>query len=355
MKSRLSSIRRLRSALALFTAAVLMTTVSFLDGPAAHAVVPSGFTDSVVTAVGQPTDIAFTPTGTMLVTSQAGRLYKWDGSTRTQLLDLSGKICSDFERGLLGVTVDPAFASNSYIYLFYTFNKFNNNCPDNSPNSPVNRVSRFVFNGTSVSGETVLVDNMPSPNGNHNAGGLVFGKDGYLYISIGDGGCEIGSPSECAGDNDNSRVTNRLQGKVLRVTRDGNAPSSNPFYSSGGECRKAGSTTSGLHCQETYGWGFRNPFRIASDPNAASTRIFVNDVGQDWWEEIDQLSAGKDYGWNFCEGNHRTGSSNPCQVSQTAPIFEYAHGSCNSLSGAAFIPNGVWPSTYDGTYFFAVL
>src|SRR6476620_5849981 len=352
MKSRLTSFRRLRRAIALMVAAVLMTTVSFLDGPAAQAAVPSGFTDSSVMSVSAPTDIAFLPDGKMLVTSQGGRFYLRSGSTTTLLLDVSGKICADFERGLLGVTVDPSFSSNGYIYLFYTYKKFGT-CVDNSSNSPVNRVSRFVLSGTSVSGETVLVDNMPSPNGNHNAGGLLFGKDGYLYISIGDGGCQIRRPDLCGASNGNARVTNRLQGKVLRVTRDGVAPSSNPFYSSGGTCRVNGSTSSGLHCKETYGWGFRNPFRIALDPNAAGTKIYVNDVGQGMWEEIDQLSAGKDYGWNFCEGTHATGTSSTCGFADTNPIFEYGHGSCNSITGGAFIPNGSWPSTYDDAYFFA--
>jgi PKD repeat protein len=194
---------------------------------------------------------------------------------------------------------------------------------------------------------------MPSPNGNHNAGGLVFGKDGYLYISIGDGGCEIGSPGECGGDNDNARVINRLQGKILRVTRDGKAPTSNPFYSQGGECRISGSTTAGMHCRETYAWGFRNPFRIAADPNGTTTRIFANDVGQNLWEEVDHVLAGKDYGWNNCEGFHANSSYSTCGFADQDPIFEYGHGSCNSLSGGAFIPNGVWPSTYDGTYFFS--
>ena len=109
MKSRLTTFRRLRSVIALMAAAVLMTTVSFLDGPAAQAAVPGGFTDSAVTSVSAPTDIAFTPDGTMLITTQGGRLYKWSGGTRTLLLDISGKICSDFERGLLGVTADPSF------------------------------------------------------------------------------------------------------------------------------------------------------------------------------------------------------------------------------------------------------
>ena len=351
MKSRLTSFRRLRSAIALFAAAVLMTTVSFLDGASAQAAVPGGFTDSAVMSISAPTDIAFLPDGKMLVTSQGGKLYMRSGSTTTPLLDLSGKLCSDFERGLLGVTVDPSFTSNGYIYLFYTFNK-HNTCQDNSSSSPVNRVSRFVLSGTSASGETVLVDNMPSPNGNHNAGGLVFGKDGYLYISIGDGGCQVGASSKCAAQNGNARVKNRLQGKVLRVDRNGDAPSSNPFYAQGGECRVNGST-SATYCREIYGWGFRNPFRIALDPNASGTRIFVNDVGQDWWEEIDQLGAGNDYGWNFCEGTHATGSSSACGFADTNPIFEYSHGSCNSITGGAFIPNGSWPSTYDGAYFFA--
>jgi glucose/arabinose dehydrogenase len=352
MNCRPSSIRPLRCLIAILIGAVLVASASFLGDPAAQAAVPGGFTDSVVASIGQPTDIAFTPAGTMLVTSQGGVLYKRSGGSTSAVLNLSNRICSDFERGLLGVTVDPAFTSNSYIYLFYTFNK-HNTCVDNSPSSPVNRVSRWTFQGSTVANETVLVDNMPSPNGNHNAGGMTFGKDGYLYITIGDGGCEIGSPSECAGANDNARVKNRLQGKILRVSRNGIAPSSNPFYDEGGTCRLTGSTSAGKHCRETFAWGFRNPFRVAADPNASSTRIFVNDVGQGAWEEIDQLSAGKDYGWNFCEGFHATGSSALCGFSDTNPIFEYGHGACNSITGGAFIPNGVWPSTYTGTYFFA--
>ena len=354
MKSRLTSFRRLRSAIALMVAAVLMTTVSFLDGPAAQAAVPGGFTDSSVMSVSAPTDIAFTPDGTMLVTSQSGRLYNWSGGTRTQILDISGKVCSDFERGLLGVTVDPNFGSNHYIYLFYTWKKFGS-CPADTGNLPVNRVSRFVLNGSTASGETVLVDNMPSTHGNHNAGSLLFGKDGYLYISIGDGGCQIGAPSQCGAQNGNTRVKNRLQGKVLRVDRDGHAPTSNPFYSSGGDCRVNGST-SATWCRETYGWGFRNPFRIAANPNSSGTQIYVNDVGQSTWEEIDQLSAGKDYGWNVCEGKYRTGSTSAlCQLTtSTLPIYEYFSGpDCNSITGGAFIPNGSWPSTYDNAYFFA--
>jgi len=131
----------------LFGAILLVVGSNLFSTPSAYASVPNGFADSVVANISAPTDIAFTPDGTMLVTSQNGGLYKRSGSSTTKVLDLSGKICSDFERGLLGVTVDPLYASNNYIYLYYTYNR-HNTCIDNSPSSPNNRVSRFVFNGS---------------------------------------------------------------------------------------------------------------------------------------------------------------------------------------------------------------
>jgi glucose/arabinose dehydrogenase len=352
MKGRRTSGYPVRCMIAVLIGVAIVAASPLFGSLSTSAAVPGGFSDTLVTAVSAPTDIAFTPSGTMLITSQGGRLYARSGGTTTLVLNISSKVCSDFERGLLGLAVDPEFNSNNYIYLFYTFNK-NGTCAHNVPSSPVNRVSRFTFSGSTVSGETILVDNMPSPNGNHNAGGLVFGKDGYLYIAIGDGGCEIGSPSECAGANDNARVKNRLQGKILRVNRNGVAPSSNPFYDGGGTCRVNGSTSAGLHCRETFAWGFRNPFRIAVNPNSSSTVLHANDVGQGLWEEIDRVLAGRDYGWNSCEGFHANGSYNPCGFTDENPIFEYGHGSCNSITGAAFIPNGSWPSTYDNAYFFS--
>lgn len=334
-------------------AIVLIVGSTGLDGPAASAAVPGGFTDSLVTSISQPTDIAFTPSGSMVVTSQGGRLYKRSGSTTTQVLNISGKICSDFERGLLGAAIDPDFSSNSFIYLYYTFNK-HNTCAYNSAFSPVNRVSRFTFQGTTVANETVLIDNIPSPGGNHNAGGIVFGPDEYLYIAVGDGGCRLGDPNSCGGSNTNARLKHHMLGKILRVNRNGVAPTSNPFYDEGGTCRSTGSTSSGVHCRETYAWGLRNPFKIAVDPNSASTRLFANDVGQNAWEEIDHILSGRDYGWNACEAYYNRGTSTDCGVAQTDPIFAYARGgSCNAISAGAFIPNNAWPSTYNNRYFFA--
>src|SRR5215211_829054 len=184
---------------------------------------PSGFNNQVVTNVSSPTALAFTPDGRMLITTKPGQLRVYERGTpaTTLALDISAKTCSNSERGLLGVAVDPNFESNHYVYLYYTFKK-HDVCPDHEPardDNPVNRVSRFVMNGNIVdpSSERVLINNIPSPNGNHNGGDLHFGKDGYLYASVGDGGCDYAQPTECGPSNDASRDRHVLLGKVLRI------------------------------------------------------------------------------------------------------------------------------------------
>jgi PKD repeat protein len=233
----------------------------------------------------------------------------------------------------------------------------------------VNRVSRFTMSGNtfSLASEVVLVDNMPSPAGNHNAGDVAFGKDGYLYITIGDGGCDYAGGG-CAGTNDAARDEHVLTGKLLRiaVNPDGTTsiPPTNPFTGPGtARCNVTGSTTPGNRCQETFAWGLRNPFRFATDPNAAATRLFVNDVGQGAREEIDLGQAGADYEWNCREGSiDNSQSSCTPSAAATPPIYDYGRGAvpgttasgCGSITGGAFVPNGIWPTaTYDSTYLFA--
>ena len=331
----------------------------------AAATLPSGFEDRLVASTTKPTALAFTPDGRMLVATQLGqlRIYKNGQLLQTPALDISSKICANAERGMLGVAVDPNFSTNKYVYLYYTYNKFGV-CPTGQPtnaNNPVNRVSRFVMSGDAVdpATEKVLIDNIPSPNGNHNAGDLSFGKDGYLYITVGDGGCDYNGDSGCAGANDASRDQHVLLGKVLRITSDGEIPSTNPYTgTSSARCNLNGRTDPGKHCQETFSWGLRNPFRFAFDPNAAGTRFFINDVGQNAWEEVDQGTAGADYAWNLCEGTHdnpdRTGSVVCTAAPYTPPVHEYSHTNtgCRSVTGGAFAPNGLWPASYDDSYLF---
>jgi glucose/arabinose dehydrogenase/PKD repeat protein len=323
----------------------------------AGATVPAGFADEAVASVDSPTALAFTPDGRLLITSQPGRLRVVQSGVllATPALDLVARACSNSERGLLGVAVDPAFATTRRIYVYYTFNR-NGDCA----NTPVNRVSRFVLADTNLvvpGSEQVLVDNIPSTAGNHNGGDVGFGKDGNLYVSVGDGGCDYAPGGGCAGNNDASRDRNVLLGKILRITPDGGIPSDNPFQGPGtARCNATGGTTAAV-CQETFAWGLRNPFRFAFDPDAASTRLFINDVGQDAWEEIDEGVAGADYGWNCREGAHTNSPTGQCEGLPPSafrdPIFEYNHSTgCASITGGAFVPNGAWPAGFDSDYLF---
>lgn len=341
---------------------VMLLLGSSLPPSAAAATLPPNFVDSVVASVARPTAIAFTPDGRLLITTQPGTLRVVQNGTllATPAFNLGSRLCTDLERGLLGIAVDPNFATNRYVYVFYTFNK-NNTCERNTARVPVNRVSRFTLpdnNQISLASEVVLIDNILSPNANHNAGDLHFGKDGLLYISVGDGGCDYANNSGCAGSNDAARDQHILLGKILRIRSDGSIPPSNPFLGSdSARCNVAGRTEPGKKCQETWAWGLRNPFRMAVDPNATNTRLFINDVGQNLWEEINQGQAGADYGWNVREGHCANGSATNCgapPAGMTNPIFDYSHDSgCASITGGAFVPNGAWSAEYNGAYLFS--
>lgn len=323
---------------------------------------PANFSDALIDQLASPTALQFTPDGRLLVANQQGQLRVVVNGTdmlTTPALNLSAQLCTDSERGLMGIAVDPAFASNNFIYLYYTFRK-HGVCSSGTSTDPVNRVSRFTLGSNNVvvaGSELVLIDNIRSTGGNHNGGDLQFGKDGYLYVSIGDAGCDYADPTRCAGNNDASRDNHMLLGKILRIRTDGSAPPDNPYLGSDSDvCRLTGGTTAGRRCRETYASGLRNPFRIAFDSNAAGTRFFINDVGQGTWEEIDQGQAGADYGWNIREGHCANGSTTDCGTvaGLTNPIFDYGRTTgCASITAGAFVPNGLWPSTYDGGYLYA--
>ena len=230
-------------------------------------------------------------------------------------------------------------------------------------------MSRFVLGGNDLinpATETIIVNNMPSPGGNHNAGDLHFGKDGYLYISIGDGGTDYAGDSGSGGGNDAARDKHVLTGKILRVTSTGGIPPDNPFVGAGtGVCALTGATTAGNHCRETFAWGCA--IRSASRPiRTLPAPVLSERCRAGVWEEVDELQAGADFGWYCREGAHdnsTSGKCNPRPANMIDPVFEYQHGGtsvpgttvsgCNSITGGAFVPNGVWPSAYNGTYLLA--
>jgi glucose/arabinose dehydrogenase len=360
---------------ALSSLAALSVLLPGTEPASAAANVPEGFDDALVTRVSNeaPIALAFAPDGRLLITTQSGKLliHREGTASTTQALDISEVTCSNSERGLLGVAVDPGFASNGHVYLYYTYNKYYV-CPERQPGNkknPVNRVSRFTMAGGTVDpdSEVVLIDNIRSPNGNHNAGDLHFGKEGtdqerYLYVSVGDGSCDYAEPSNCQYENDASRDRHILLGKILRVEVDPDGstsiPPDNPYTGTDSRrCDQTGRTESGKKCQEIFALGLRNPFRMAFDPDAAGTSFRINDVGGAHREEIDRGRAGVDYGWNLCEGRkdnpERRGSVKCGQPPYTPPIHQYSHSSgCQSITGGAFVPNGAWRSSYDDAYLF---
>ncbi|MGH2578466.1 MAG: PQQ-dependent sugar dehydrogenase, partial [Actinomycetota bacterium] len=301
--------------------------------PARAATIPPNFADSLVTQIGRPTGLAFTPDGRMLVTTQGGTVRVFQGNTLlpTPALDLSAKVCSNRERGIASVAIDPNFTSNRRIYLYYTFKK-HGVCPTPEDSLdlsqfPVNRVSRFILSDANVinpNDEFVLVDNIPS-TGNHNAGDLHFGANGLLYVSVGDGGCRVTDLTRCQSANDNSRSLTHLLGKVLRVRTDGTFSIRNP-YAGEADVRRCGDprgVPAGTgKCGEIFATGLRNPFRMAFKPGTDT--FHINDVGGATWEEVNLGIKGADYGWNVREGHCLRGSRTDCPPpgAFTDPIYD---------------------------------
>jgi glucose/arabinose dehydrogenase len=320
---------RLRHSFLLFRHARLkILALLLVTGPLAAqaATLPAGFTESQVAGgLAAPTAMAFAPDGRIFVCQQGGQLRVIKNGTLLAAPFLSVTVDSSGERGLLGVAFDPNFAVNNFIYIYYTA----------TTPATHNRVSRFTANGdTAVPGsEVVLLDlNNLSAASNHNGGAMHFGPDGKLYIAVG----ENANPA-------NAQTLNNLLGKILRINAGGNAgeiiPSDNPFFN----------TATGNN-RAIWALGLRNPYTFAFQPGTG--RMFINDVGQSAWEEINEGIAGSNYGWPTCEG--------PCaNLNFRNPLFAYGHGSTATtgcaITGGAFYnpPTAQFPAQYLGKYFFA--
>ena len=305
----------------------------------------TGFTDVAVAHIGAPTSISFTQDGRMLVTTQGGTVRVVVNGALQPTPALSHAVCQPGEQGLLGSAVSPT----NEVFLYYTSNH-NGEC--------WNRVSRFTLGANNLlTGEVVLLDWIPTPATNHNAGDLNMGPDGKLYVSVGDGGCQL-SGIGCAGSNDNARFRTHLLGKILRLNLDGTVPADNPF--AGANTRRcghpAGDTNPGsaAFCSETWAWGLRNPFRFAF---RADGLMHINDVGQGAREEVDvgaargrlrvELPGGQDR-----QPRHRR-RLHPPERHRSHPRLRLAPPDAAPITGAAFIPAGAWSPAYAGRYLFA--
>jgi glucose/arabinose dehydrogenase len=330
--------------------AIALAAVGVTPSPATAASVPANFTDASVASLSRPTAVEWLPNDRIVVLQQGGAIRVGTGQAGfTTAITLN--VCSNSERGVLGFTHDPGFLSNGIVYVYYT---------RPSGGTCVNRVSSFRMSGTTIdpASEILLLDNISSAGGNHNGGDLDVGSDGFLYVSVGDAGTDPRGNSGSAGSNDAAQDLSLLNGKILRITRAGQPAPGNPFSGPGtAACRFRGNSASTptSTCREIYAWGVRNPFRFAFDRNDGSDRFFINDVGQTTFEEVNEGVLGADYGWPGREGSCPQGQTSGCtsQAGKTDPVTSYGRSLGTFITAGAFVPNGLWPDDFDGSYLFA--
>jgi glucose/arabinose dehydrogenase/PKD repeat protein len=329
---------------------------------------PEGFVDEAVVRVVGASSATFAQEASgdwllFLATKEGSILVATDpfsvDTSSTLLLTLNP--CTSGERGVQTILAHPKFAENGWLYVYYAPYQ-DQGCslgtdPDIDYSGPHNQLSRFQYQNGKLGGEVVLLSGPPNKAEIHNGGAMNFGPDGYLYLALGEGGTRAPPYSQYAWT---------LHGKMLRITEDGSIPPDNPFASTGISCKEKGrDDTEQGSCQEIFSFGLRNPFRFAMDPNSATTRYYINDVGGKNWEEVSEGGADSalaNYGWPEKEGPCIIGSYTSCPFDEPTfldPIHWFSHLNSTggetgkAIVGGAFVPNGVWPAEYDNTYLFA--
>ena len=248
-----------------------------------------------------PLDLTWLPDGRALVVEQDGRLLivEPDGSAVTTALDLGDRVVAGGEQGLLSVTLDPGFADNGHVWIYYT------RAPDGA-----SRLSRVRLVGSAVeAGSELIVLETPQPYSNHNGGTVRFGPDGLLYLGLGDGGA-------AADPHGHGQNLGTLLGSMLRIyVAEASAadpyriPADNPFVGAA------------VARWEIYAYGLRNPWRMAFDP--ATGLLWTGDVGQNRWEEVDVIVAGGNYGWAAREGLECFASAECAVAGEELPVWVY--------------------------------
>jgi glucose/arabinose dehydrogenase len=344
-----------------FASLPLIATLAFLFAPIQHlsaqTVLPSGFAERQYAAgLSNPTAMAFapdpcpasgTPVRRLFVCEQGGRVRVFRNGVLQSQSFVSVVADTRGERGLDGICFDPNFATNHYVYIYYTIHQADSSAPTHNQlirvtADPANPDVALAGSGTPI----MEMDDLSPTAFAHNGGGLHFGPDGKLYVSVGE---------NTYGPNAQSLST--VLGKILRINPvpenpDGTNPEStfptdNPFYNS----------TTGKN-RAIYALGVRNPFTFNFQPGTG--RMFIDDVGASTWEEINLGSSGANYGWPTIEGPVQ-----PPVAGFTNPIYAYQHFSgtpqgCAITGGGFYNPPPLcsgdppygFPSSYVGQYFF---
>ena len=412
-------LRLAAAALGVVLAAALLVTGS--PGPARGSTLPAGFQDRVVlSGLTNPTVVRFAPDGRVFVAQKNGVIRVFaslTATTSTVFADLSAGVHDFWDRGLLGMVLDPAFPTRPYVYVLYTYDApiggqpptWGDACPT-PPGATTDgclvsaRLSRLTASGSTMTGsEQVLVADWCQQFPSHSIGTLLFGRDGMLYASGGDGASfnnvdygqygatyagdranPCGDPPAQAGTaltppaaeggalrSQSVRRTDgpaTLDGAVIRIDPDtGQGLSDNPFGSS-----------ADANARRIVGYGLRNPFRFTQRPG--TDELWIGDVGWNTWEEINRLTAptgtaSRNFGWPCYEGSGPQGGYQGAGLAQctslygtpgsvAAPHYAYNHGACvvsyvgcrtggSSITGLTFYSGGSYPPAYTGALVFA--
>ena len=303
---------------------------------------------AAVTSANSPVDLinAGDGSGRLFIVERGGRIRIWDGRVQRTFLDIGSRVNTNDsggdERGLLGLAFPPDYSTKGHFYVNYI----------SSTTSPrgATVISRFSVNRANpndaleASEEVLLV--IPQPEPNHNGGQIHFGPDGYLYIGMGDGG----GAGDVHGSIGNGQATNTFLGKMLRIDVEGTPdpgsnyaiPSDNPFL------------LDPEVPDEIWSFGLRNPWRWSFDRKTGD--MYLADVGQYEWEEVNFIPAsstgGENFQWRRIEGfNTFNAGTQITKGTSTDPVFEYDHNAGSSITGG-YVYRGQEHPRMEGIYFF---
>ncbi|MFN8544081.1 MAG: PQQ-dependent sugar dehydrogenase [Candidatus Binatia bacterium] len=353
-------------ALRLSTARADSLVATGSPSPASTFVIDEGF----VTGVNLVTDFRFLPDGRMVIVTKDGNVLLRPAAGGALVSAGTFAVDTESEKGLLGVAVDPDFTTTGRLFFYYSAAAGTDN--------DRHRVVARTLGGNTLGPETVLLHDLRGPE-NHDGGALDVGPDGFLYVGVGDTGCNSGQapepiytptnfyPTCLSGHPQNNGAGN---GKILRIARDGSIPPANPLVGAGNvtACGAAcGDTIAGTGVgaprTDVFAWGFRNPFRLWVDPQTG--RVWVGDVGEISYEEITIVQPGRHHGWPWREGMHgwpmskcrdvRVGTGGGVPVMDqdcVDPVFEYAHPTGIAVTGGQIVDSCAWPAAFRGRYYF---